>query len=96
VRPWPSVAERGRFESVWQWDPTNDNPSPNADWASAREAYTAAAALGSYAPETFRHLAITYEHFGDHADAVAPARHAVELDRFDPVSQALLTKLTGH
>jgi hypothetical protein len=71
-------------------------PFAKPGWASAREAYTAAAALGSYAPETFRHLAITYEHFGDHADAVAPARHAVELDRFDPVSQALLTKLTGH
>jgi hypothetical protein len=71
----------------------NDNPSPSADWIAAYEAYSAAAELGSYAPETFRHLAVTDEHLGNHAGAVAAARRAVELDRYDPDSRALLAKL---
>lgn len=74
---------------------SNDNPSPNADWAGALEAYTTAARLGSYAPETFRHLAIAHEHFGDRVAAVAAARRAVELDPYDPHSQALLVRLTS-
>lgn len=73
----------------------NDNPSADADWSAALQAYQMAADLGSYAPETFRHLAITYDHFGDHADAIAAAKRALELDRFDPDSKALLAKLTA-
>ena len=68
---------------------------PDADWATAREAYRTAARLGSYSPEMYRDLAIVEEHFGDHAAALAAARRAVELDRFDPDSQALLAKLKG-
>jgi putative inorganic carbon (HCO3(-)) transporter len=71
----------------------SDNPGPGADWPGALEAYSSAARLGSYAPETFRHLAITEDHLGDHAGALAAARRAVELDRYDPDSQALLAKL---
>ncbi|HYT11140.1 MAG TPA: O-antigen ligase family protein [Candidatus Nitrosopolaris sp.] len=74
----------------------NDNPAADADWAAAREAYDAAARLGSFSPEMFRHLAIVDEHLGDHAGAVAAARRAVELDRYDPESLALLQKLTGQ
>ncbi len=74
----------------------NDNPAADADWVAAREAYDAAARLGSFSPEMFRHLAIVDEHLGDHAGAVAAARRAVELDRYDPESRALLQKLTGH
>jgi len=74
----------------------NDNPAADADWAAAREAYDAAARLGSFSPEMFRHLAIVDEHLGDHAGAVAAARRAVELDRYDPESRALLQKLTGQ
>lgn len=73
----------------------NNNPASDADWAVALEAYSAAARLGSYAPETFQHLAIVDEHFGDHAGAVAAARRALELDRYDSDSKALLNKLTS-
>jgi hypothetical protein len=44
----------------------------------------------------FRALAIVDEHLGDHAGAVAAARRALELDRYDPASRALLKKLTGQ
>jgi tetratricopeptide (TPR) repeat protein len=74
---------------------SSGNPSPNADWAGALEAYSSAARLGSYAPETFQHLAITEDHFGDHVAAVTAARRALELDPYDPTSKALLTKLTS-
>jgi len=74
---------------------SNGNPASNADWVGAREAYATAAALGSYAPETFQHLAIVDEHLGDHAGAVTAARRAVELDRYDVDSKALLTRLVG-
>lgn len=74
----------------------NDNPSADADWVSAQEAYSAAASLGSYSPETFRHLAITDERLGDHAGAVAAARRALDLDRYDKDNQALLAQLTSQ
>jgi len=73
----------------------NGNPAADADWVAAREAYQAAARLGSYRPEMFRELAIVDEHLGDHAGAVTAARRALELDRYDPESQALLKQLTG-
>lgn len=74
---------------------SSGNTSPNTDWAGALEAYSSAARLGSYAPETFQHLAITEEHLGDHAAAVAAARRALELDPYDANSRALLAKLTS-
>jgi putative inorganic carbon (HCO3(-)) transporter len=73
-----------------------DNPSANADWNGALSAYKAAANLGSFAPETFRHLAITEDQLGDHLAAIAAAKRAVQLDRFDPDSQALLAKLKNE
>jgi O-antigen ligase len=71
----------------------NGKPAPDADWAAAREAYETAARLGSYSPEMFRDLAIVGEHLGDHAAALAAARRALALDRYDKDSQALLTRL---
>jgi O-antigen ligase len=72
----------------------NANPAADADWVAAREAYQAAARLGSFSPEMFRELAIVDEHLGDHAGAVAAARRALELDRYDPESKRLLKTLT--
>src|SRR5206468_1650626 len=68
----------------------NGNPAPNADWWAAREAYETAARLGSFSPEMFQVLAVVDEHIGDHAAAVAAARRALELDRFDPASRKLI------
>jgi O-antigen ligase len=73
----------------------NGNPAPDADWAAAREAYETAARLGSYSPEMFRDLAIVDEHLGDRAAALAAARQALSLDRFDKDSQALVRRLGG-
>jgi hypothetical protein len=44
----------------------------------------------------FQRLAVVDEHIGDHAAAVAAARRAVQLDRFDPTSRKLLDALTGQ
>jgi hypothetical protein len=74
----------------------NGIPAANADWAAARESYQTAARLGSFSPEMFRELAIVDEHLGDDAGAVAAARRALELDRYDPASQKLLKRLTGQ
>jgi tetratricopeptide (TPR) repeat protein len=71
----------------------NGNPGPDANWAGAREAYETAARLGSYLPEMFRDLAIVDEHLGDHSAALAAARQALSLDRYDKDSQALLARL---
>jgi putative inorganic carbon (HCO3(-)) transporter len=73
----------------------NDKPGPDADWAAAREAYSDAARLGSYLPDTFRHLAIVDEHLGDHDAALAAARRAVALDRFSAQNRQLLSQLGG-
>src|SRR5439155_7337632 len=72
----------------------NGNPAPNADWRAAREAYETAGRLGSFSPEMFQVLAIVDEHVGDRTAAVAAARRALELDRFDPASRKLVESLT--
>ena len=73
----------------------NGNPASNADWRAARQAYETAARLGAFSPEMFQLLAVVDEHLGDHAAAVAAARRALELDRFDPASRKLVVSLTG-
>ena len=72
------------------------NPASDADWAGAREAYDTAARLGSYSPEMYRDLALVDEHLGDHTAALAAARHALSLDRYDKDSQALVQKLESQ
>jgi O-antigen ligase len=73
----------------------NGVPAPNADWLGARKDFETAARLGSFSPEMFQRLAVVDEHVGDHTAAVAAARRAWELDRFDPTSKKLLDLLTG-
>jgi tetratricopeptide (TPR) repeat protein len=73
----------------------NGIPARNADWLAARDDYEAAARLGSFSPEMFKRLAVVDQHLGDHPAAVAAARRALELDRFDPTSGKLLDMLTG-
>jgi len=74
----------------------NGNPASNADWQAAREAYETADRLGSFSPEMFRDLALVDEHLGDHAAALAAARRALSLDRYDPESQKLVKRLMGQ
>src|SRR6202140_826393 len=74
----------------------NGNPAADADWVAAREAYQAAARLGSYRPEMFRELAIVDQHFEDKAGAIAAARRAIELDRYDPASWRELALVDEH
>jgi O-antigen ligase len=74
----------------------NGNPAPDADLLAAREAFETAGRLGGFSPEMFQLLAVVDERIGDHAAAVAAARRALELDRFDPASQKLVARLTGQ
>jgi hypothetical protein len=51
--------------------------------------------LGSFSPAMFQALAVMDEHVGEHPAAVAGARRALQLDRFDPASEKLVASLTG-
>jgi O-antigen ligase len=62
------------------------------DWAGARVAYGDAARLGTYNPVVYRNLALADRDLGLRSEGMAAARKAVELDRFDPVNQALLAQ----
>jgi tetratricopeptide (TPR) repeat protein len=70
-------------------------PSANADWRAARDDYTTAIRLGTFNPAAYRYLALADEVAGDHAGALAAARKAVELDRFDPINEAVLHLISG-
>ncbi len=63
------------------------------DWTGAKEAYEAAARLGTYNPAVFRNLALADGNLGLTDDARIAARRAYALDRFDPANQALLALL---
>lgn len=65
------------------------------DWVEAEEAYSAAAALGSFDPRMYRYLAITEQQLGKMDEARAAAHAAVYLNRFDPVNQALLAQMNS-
>ena len=73
----------------------NGTTASDADWQSAREAYEDAARLGTFSPSAFRNLALADHALGRSREAVAAARRAVELDRFDPQNQAVLSALIG-
>ena len=61
-------------------------------WAAARDAYRAAAELGTFNPLVYRNLALADRNLGLIPEARDAARKAVELDRFDPANQALLAE----
>lgn len=64
----------------------------NRDWNAARDAYTVATDLGTYDAFVYRNLAISDRELGLMSEARAAARAAYELDRFDPINQALLAQ----
>jgi O-antigen ligase len=62
------------------------------DWSLARDAYDDAAALGTYNPFVYRNLALADRSLGRISEGRDAARKAVELNRFDPASRALLAQ----
>jgi len=64
----------------------------HSDWAGASAAYNDAARLGTFNPLVYRNLALAERNLGHLPEALAAARRAVELDRFDPANQALLAE----
>jgi hypothetical protein len=66
------------------------------NWARARDDYEDAARLGTFNPVAFHYLAIADLNLGRPKEALIAARRAVELNRFDPASQAFLAQLTAQ
>ena len=64
----------------------------HADWKAARQAYTLASQLGTYNSLVYRNLAIADRELGLMPEALAAARAAYEIDRFNPLNQALLAQ----
>jgi tetratricopeptide (TPR) repeat protein len=67
----------------------------NGDWPTARDAYLDAAWLGTFDPRVYRDLAVADSNLGLRAEAIAAAQHAVYLDPFDPINQAILAQMTS-
>lgn len=62
------------------------------DWMAARAAYTEAARLGTYNSLVYRNLAYADRNLGLDGEAKAAAIAAYQLDRYDPVNQAVLAQ----
>jgi O-antigen ligase len=67
-----------------------------ADWAGARRDFLAAAQLGSFIPAAYRYLALADAALGQRQDAIAAARMALQLDRFDAANQAELARVQAQ
>lgn len=63
------------------------------DLNAARTAYLEAIRLGTYNPFVYMNLALVDIQLGRHDEALSEARMAVELNPFDPASQALVAQL---
>jgi putative inorganic carbon (HCO3(-)) transporter len=61
-------------------------------WSDARAAYRQAAALGTFSPLVYRNLAVADMRLGLRPEALAAAKQAVFLDRFDVANQAVLAQ----
>jgi O-antigen ligase len=68
-------------------------PGPAADWSAARDDFRVAIQLGTGDPVAFRGLAVAERQLDDRAQAIAAARRALELDRFDPANGSLVRAL---
>jgi len=92
LAPWQSTYAVAEGTLALDLQP-NGRPGPDADWVAARAAYLDAARLGSFNAAAYRYLAISDGALGLRAEAIAAARMAVELDRFDSANWAELTQL---
>lgn len=84
---WVYAVEAGNLELNLE---ANGVAGPGANLQMARSAFQDAVELGSFNPAVFRNLALVDDQLGDHSGAIAAARRAVELYRFDPANQAVL------
>lgn len=66
-----------------------------SDWSTARTYYIRAGQLGTYNPLVYRNLAFADRNLGLISEARAAALAAYELNRFDPVNQAVLAQFGG-
>ncbi len=88
------AAQVGPRESVYSVEVGNV-AFERGDWGAARLAYQEAARLGTYNPLVYRTLAMADRNLDLKSEAIAAARQAVELDRFDPANQDLLAELVA-
>jgi Flp pilus assembly protein TadD len=63
------------------------------DLIAARAAYLEAIRLGTYNPFVYTNLALVDIQLGRRDEALSAARMGLELNRFDPASQALVAQL---
>jgi tetratricopeptide (TPR) repeat protein len=63
------------------------------DLNAARVAYLEAVRLGTYNPFVYMNLALVDMQLGRRDEALSAARSALDLNRFDPASQALVAQL---
>jgi Flp pilus assembly protein TadD len=63
------------------------------DLIAARAAYLEAIRLGTYNPFVYTNLALVDIQLGRRDEALTAARMGLELNRFDPASQALVAQL---
>ncbi len=81
-------------ESVYQVELANIAIERH-DLNKARAAYLEAIRLGTYNPFVYMNLALVDIQLGRRVEALAAAKRAVELNPFDPASQALVAQLEG-
>jgi O-antigen ligase len=79
-------------ESVYAFEVANLEVARH-DLTAARVAYLEAIRLGTYNPFVYMNLALVDLQLGRRDEALSAARSALELNRFDPASQALVAQL---
>ena len=92
LAPWQSTYAVAAGSLALDLGP-DGRPAPDAEWGPARAAFLTATRLGSFNAAAYRYLAIADVALGRHQEAIAAARIAVQLNRFDPANQAELASL---